>query len=162
MRKMRYSWLLCGLVALVGCGDGLNVAPVSGVVTLDDQPLGGASITTQPIGQGTRTPGPGSFATTDAQGHFELELVKPARKGAIVGQHRVMISQPTGDSARQGPQKSADGSYEFWTDAPRSRQQMAAAAAWPTEFTNGSQTLDVPAGGTDQARIDLKSPKAGK
>ena len=126
-REMRYCWLLSGLFALAVGGYGVNVEPVSGVGQVGGNPLSGAGIRTQPIGQGTRTPGPGSFARTDAQGHFVLELVKPALQGAIVGQHRVMISQPTGDAARQGPQKSADGSYEYWTDEGVSRQKLDAA-----------------------------------
>jgi hypothetical protein len=155
---MRYSWLLCGLFALMGCGDGLNVVPVSGVVTLGGKPLSGAGIKTQPVGQGTRTPGPGSFGRTDAQGHFELELVKPARKGAMVGPHRVMIFQPIEEADRKGPQKSADGSYEFWTDAPRPRPTTA-TVNWPTRFTDGSLSMEVPQGGTDQIRLDLDATK---
>lgn len=159
MWKMRYSWLLSGVVALVGCGDGLNVVPVSGVVTLGGAPLGGASINTQPIGQGTRTPGPGSFGRTDAQGHFELELVKPARKGAIVGQHRVMIFRGDASSASSRQvHKSADGTYEYGVDEPLARPK-ATGDAWPAHFMDGSLTIEVPAGGTDQIRLDLDTHK---
>ncbi len=158
MWNIRDAWLLVCLLAFVGCGDGLNVVPVSGVITLGGKPLSGAGIITQPIGQATRNPGPGSFGRTDAQGHFELELVKPARKGAIVGSHRIMISQPTGEATRPAPQKSADGSYEYGIDVPLDRRKSA-ASTWPTRFTDGSLTIDVPKGGTDQIKLDLDASK---
>lgn len=151
-------WLVVSLLTFVGCGDGLNVVPVSGVVTLGGKPLSGAGITTQPIGQATRNPGPGSFGRTDAQGHFELELVKPARKGAIVGQHRVMISRrdDSGASSRQ-VLKSADGT-EYGVDQPLSRPKST-GNSWPARFTDGSLTIEVPAGGTDQIKLDLDASK---
>ena len=67
------SMLLWMIVALAGCGQGLPVAPASGVVLLDGSPLANASITTQPIATNSRNPGPGSFGRTDAEGRFDLE-----------------------------------------------------------------------------------------
>src|SRR5688572_14696609 len=93
---MRCVWMLLWmLVALAGCGQGLPVAPASGVVLLDSKPLANASITTQPIATDSPNPGPGSFGRTDAEGRFELELVNPAMRGAIIGEHRVLI-RPAG------------------------------------------------------------------
>ncbi len=83
--------LLWTLVMLAGCGERMPVAPVSGVVLLDGAPLANVNIMTQPIATDSLTPGPGSFSRTDAEGRFDLELVKPAIRGAIIGEHRVMI-----------------------------------------------------------------------
>lgn len=155
---MKTSQFLPFVVLLVaGCGDGLSVAPVSGTIKFEGRPLAGASITTQPIGNNTQNPGPGSFGTTDDQGHYELELVKPARKGAIVGEHRVMISKAPDAGATSQPQQSADGTYQYWTDDPRANRQAAAGPAWPAHLTDGSLHLEVPTSGTDQANFDLKA-----
>jgi hypothetical protein len=142
------SLVLCG-----GCGDSLPVAPVSGTITLDGQPLAGASITTQPVATNSPNPGPGSFGQTDDQGRFELELVKPARKGAIIGDHRVMISKAGTVSSE--PEQSATGE-PVWSDDPRGNRQPT-GGNWPARFTDGSLQLTVPREGTDQANFDLKS-----
>jgi hypothetical protein len=139
------AFMLAGL----GCGADLPVAPVSGTVTLNGQPLAGASITTQPIAADAgNTPGSGSFATTDGEGRFQLELVKPPMPGAIVGEHRVMISplgKPSGSTA------SADGSS---TDDPLAHLQEA-NKPWPRQFSDGSLRLTVPPEGTADAKFDL-------
>ena len=76
----------------------------------------------------------------------------PAMKGAIIGEHRVMITEATND-ARRGAKQSADGT-RYWTDVPVT-SRPAAAADWPTKFTDGSLTMQVPAEGTDELRFDL-------
>lgn len=153
--SMHTRSLTCVLLFCIGCGEGLPVAPVSGTVTYQGQPLVGASITTQPIAAaGSDNPGPGSFATTDEQGHFELELVKPARKGAIIGQHRVMISQASANTSGTIVVKGEDG-VEFHTDDPNAHRASAASSKWPARFTNGSLQLTVPPEGRDDANFDL-------
>jgi len=152
---MRFATTVAiALFCCSGCGQGLPVAPVSGTVTLEGKPLANATITTQPIGTDSRNPGPGSFGRTDAQGRFELELVNPAIKGAIIGEHRVMIS-PSADEAAQ-PQRTAEGKL-YWTDDPRSRAAAQGAEAdWPSHFMDGSLKMRVPPEGNDNLRFDLK------
>jgi hypothetical protein len=152
---MRFCPTLPVLMLLcIGCGESLPVAAVSGTVTLGGKPLAGATIWTQPIAVDSRNPGPGSFGHTDAQGHFELELVKPAVKGAIVGEHRVMISPPSDVAARGEPKQSASGETVSWTDDPQSHRAVA-DSKWPARFTDGSLTMQVPPSGTDKLRFDL-------
>jgi hypothetical protein len=142
------------LLLSVGCGRSLPVASVSGVITWEGKPLAGASITTQPIAQsGSQNPGSGSFGRTDEQGRFELELVKPAVRGAIIGEHRVMISRDTGADTTNQSRRAADG-VEYWTDDPNSNRQPA-GNIWPTRFTDGSLRLHVPSEGTDEANFNL-------
>jgi hypothetical protein len=149
-----WRFLTLFLLLCAGCGDSLSVAPVSGTITFDGQPLGGASITTQPVASGSENPGPGSFGVTDAQGHYELELVKPARKGAIIGDHRVMISKVGAANAESEPQQETDGDVMVWSDDPRGHRQSV-GSSWPARFTDGSLQLQVPPDGTDQANFDL-------
>jgi hypothetical protein len=152
MSILRFLALIPLLV--VGCDQGLTIAPVSGVITWEGRPLRGASITTQPIAQaGSQNPGPGSFGQTDEQGRFQLELVKPALKGAIIGEHRVMISRAAEIDPTNQPRRSADGA-EYWTDDPNSNRQPA-GNMWPARFTDGSLRLQVPPEGTDQADFRL-------
>jgi hypothetical protein len=146
--------LTLSLLLCPGCGERLSVAPVSGTITFEGKPLAGASITTQPIAAGSTNPGPGSFGRTDEQGRFELELVKPAKKGAIIGEHRVMISPADGATPRTQRQQSAEGEFEVWVDDPRANRN-AVGSAWPARFTDGSLLLKVPPDGTNEANFDL-------
>jgi len=137
MAKTRYGlMLLWALFVLSGCGQGLPVVPASGVVLLDGAPLANVTIMTQPIATNSPNPGPGSFSRTDAEGRFELELVKPAVRGAIIGQHRVMIL-PVGDAKPPGGNK------------------------WPTSFSDGSLRIQVPKGGTKELRVELSKRTSG-
>ena len=88
-------FLLFGVVLALGCG-GSNTAAVSGAVKLDGRPLPNASVTFQPIGEGTRNPGAGSYGATNEKGEYTLAM-NPRTSGAIVGKHRVEISCPIDD-----------------------------------------------------------------
>jgi len=124
--------------ALVGCG-GPNVAPVSGRVTLNGQPLAGAHVTFQPVSPGPniRPEVAGSAGRTDAAGRYTLRLVEPDRPGALVGEHRVAISTAAGPDS--------DGV------APKGERV-------PKAWRDGSKRFEVPAGGTSAANFELKSP----
>ena len=90
--KIQLSFVLLCLTALVGCGPGYEIVPVSGTITLDGKPLQNATIITQPIGTKENTmPGPGSIAETDADGHFELAFQHEDRVGAVPGPARIKI-----------------------------------------------------------------------
>ncbi|MCI0335122.1 MAG: carboxypeptidase-like regulatory domain-containing protein [Planctomycetes bacterium] len=143
------------LLLCAGCREGLPVAPVSGTITYRGEPLADANITTQPIATDSMNPGPGSFGRTDGQGRFELELVKPAIKGAIIGEHRVMISPAGGDTTHDQPQRSADGKSVYWTDDPLAHRKAVADLSWPPRFADGSLRLQVPPEGKADARFDL-------
>ena len=146
----RHGWtcallaLMPLIVVLLGCDTPpYKIVPVSGAITLDGKPLAGALINTQPVASGeSLNPGPGSFAKTDEEGRFSLELVSPAKPGAIVGTHRVRISKVT---MKYLPGKE---------DAP-----IAVRNPLPRDATNGSLQLSVPDQGTDQVHFDLLTKK---
>jgi hypothetical protein len=144
------------LLYCVGCSESLPVAPVSGTITFEGRPLAGAGITTQPIARDSPNPGAGSFGVTDEEGRYELELVKPARKGAIIGEHRVMIEKPARPAAKGPSNVSVEGDVQVWVDDPRSNSNRAPAKDdWPHRFTDGSLRLTVPPDGTDSADFHL-------
>lgn len=83
-------WLLVFLVALTGCSGGVGDRPdigrVSGVVTLDGNPVSGAQVTFQPVA------GRPSAGETDASGKYVL-LYSEGVEGAKVGACTVRISK---------------------------------------------------------------------
>jgi len=80
--------LLLGSVAL-GCGgakkDAPKTVPVSGTVTVDGQPIGGATVTFLP----TSTDRHGATGTTDATGRYTLFVGD--NRGAMPGNYKVTI-----------------------------------------------------------------------
>jgi hypothetical protein len=149
-----HRFVVLSLLCCAGCGERLPVAPVSGRITFEGRPLAGAGITTQPMARDSRNPGAGSFGLTDDQGRFELELVKPARKGAIIGEHRVMISKPARPAAESPSKVAVEGGLQVWEDDPRTNRAVS-GERWPHRFTDGSLRLTVPPEGTDSADFDL-------
>jgi hypothetical protein len=117
---------------------------VSGVVTLNGQPVANAIVQFQPTATADlETPIPASFGTADASGRYELKTVRD-EAGAAVGQHRVSISSP------QPPQEGSNDSgigRTAWVDPIPAKYNTA------TELT-----YDVPADGTDAADFKLTTP----
>src|SRR5262245_13252044 len=70
-----------------------KTAPVSGRITLNGQPVAGAAVMFQPVAPDNNpNPGPGSTGVTDEQGHYTLKLVGKETSGAVVGKHKVRIT----------------------------------------------------------------------
>ncbi len=131
------------LLGTLGCGSGYRLAPVSGTVTLNGQPLAGADVHFQPIGsKDNPNPGPGSHGKTDAQGRYSLR-VDERQAGAVVGKHRVMIFAYTPGAGGQQP--DAGGG--------KKRDRV------PLRYNEKTQlTCDVPVGGRADADFPLTAP----
>ncbi len=134
--------LLAALAAFVlvpagGCGGG-GLAPVSGHVTLDGQPLAGALVTFLPVAAaGTAdAAGPGAMAVTGPDGAFRLHTLGVDRPGAVPGAHRVRVSTRDADAG----------------DGPAKPERVPARYNRDTTLT-----FDVPPAGTPAADFDLKS-----
>jgi hypothetical protein len=126
------------LLATTGCGTGYSVAPVSGQVTLDGDPLPDASVTFQPVAEQDSSAGLGSYGRTDENGRYSLKLIENDQEGAAVGKHRVQISAQSDDS-------DSDAGTGAATEKVPSRYRDAETIL----------TFDVPADGTDQADFPL-------
>lgn len=85
MANLRLIFVLGLGLFVIGCGGDDRVAPVTGVVTLDDQPIANASVTFMPA-EGGRP----AFGVTDADGKYELTTFQEA-DGALIGSHIVTI-----------------------------------------------------------------------
>lgn len=79
--------LASGLALALACAsrDGIELAPVEGVVTLDGQPLANVGVTFLPEGKG-----PLASGNTNAAGEFRVSTLRP-QDGAPVGRHRVVL-----------------------------------------------------------------------
>jgi hypothetical protein len=128
------------VLAGTGCGGGPDVVPVSGRVMLDDKPLAGAHINTQPIGTvDNPNPGQGSFGATDEEGRYTLELASDGAPGAVVGEHRVTIVMKE----------------DAFSSDPTNDLPQPMSRPWPANFTDNSLRITVPADGTDEANLEL-------
>lgn len=75
------------IVGTLGCsGSRSDLANVSGVVTLDGQPLPRATLVFQPEANG-----PASFGLTDENGQYTM-MYNQGVPGAVIGKHRVKIT----------------------------------------------------------------------
>ncbi|ADB18947.1 hypothetical protein Psta_4299 [Pirellula staleyi DSM 6068] len=106
-------WLI-GMM-LVGCGGGVKAVPVTGVVTLNGQPVVGAGVNFSPAdGQGVP-----SLASTDEQGRFVL-MTSTDEVGAMPGRHRVtvyhaqFVNAPTADAQGNLGEAPPQGIQTIW------------------------------------------------
>jgi hypothetical protein len=148
---LRFLGIGLMLIALNGCDSvGGNYVPVSGIVTMNGQPLANVQVTFQPMstGKGGDAGGVGSFAMTDAQGRYTLEASTPTpRKGAYVGKHKVRIATPPNKLQGNSDSDAAHGSSAAMKDPIPAR--------YNTETT---LEFEVPKGGTDKADFALTTP----
>jgi hypothetical protein len=82
------------LLVLVGCTKAPETGEVEGVLLIKGQPGHKVRINFLPDAEKGAS-GPQSTAETDDQGRFKLELLAedgPSRPGAVVGWHRVVLS----------------------------------------------------------------------
>lgn len=100
-RRFWLPVLLLGL--LFGCEKGPEVAEVTGTVTVGGKPLEGVLVKFLPDPV-SGTSGPSSFATTNAEGKFDLVYDKQNDlHGAVVGWHRVFLMDPAREDRPPGP-----------------------------------------------------------
>ena len=100
----------CLLLIAAGCGDGKGKRiPVSGVVTVQGQPLAHGSVTFMPVnkGDGFRAGG----GSLNENGEFQISSFTP-NDGLLVGKHTVMVSgiEPLSETGQRwhAPKKYAN------------------------------------------------------
>jgi hypothetical protein len=137
------------LMAVAGCGGGSDfaVAPVSGQVTLNGEPLPKAIVTFVPTEGGAERPS--SVGETDSQGNFTL-WTTTGEVGAIPGTHKVMIALAS-DMAAEGQSLPDDYS---WREAEKTNPI-------PQEYSgpNTPLTFNVPPNGTESAKLNIEGKK---
>jgi hypothetical protein len=109
VRKAVFAAILAGLViaGVVGCqpqGATERTYPVTGTVTLNNQPLADATVTFHPISGGKVAVG-----KTDASGKFTLTTAGTGQSGAIPGRYKVTVQKF--ESQEQPAAAPASGEY---------------------------------------------------
>jgi hypothetical protein len=139
---LQVSLLLPLSLLPLGCGKDYQIASVSGRVLIDNRPLAHAEIRFQP------TDGkdfPYSVGFTDDQGNYTLRLENGSdTPGAVVGEHRVLISlnQRTKSPGMAKPPKLGRRPHELV----------------PSQYNrNSTLTCAIPPEGKLDANFDLKS-----
>ncbi|NLY02963.1 MAG: carboxypeptidase regulatory-like domain-containing protein [Rhodopirellula sp.] len=137
------------LTVVAGCGSGRpETAAVSGKVTLDGEPVEGATVALfHPDG------GQPARGVTDASGAFVLTTFE-AGDGALLGQHKVTVSK-----IDESAQQSADPSAELATPTSNADLSVTAKHLLPIIYSSPSTsdlTVDVKQG-MEPIVLDLKS-----
>jgi len=143
---MSRIWFCLTVLFLAGCG-GVRTTPVTGVVTLDGKPLGGAAIQFVPQGSGRDATG-----QTDANGEFVMSTFEP-RDGVVAGTYKVVISQPLGT-----PDSKQYATAEEAMAAATKPPPKPSGPVVPQQYTRVDQTpltQEVPAKG--RLTFELKS-----
>jgi len=94
LSSWKFFVCLAALAFLVGCSKpsaDVGATPVTGTVTLDGEPVEGASVAFAPQSAGGRA----AAGLTDASGHFSLTTVQSG-DGAMPGTYLVTISKTEG------------------------------------------------------------------
>jgi hypothetical protein len=89
-RSLRPAGLALMLAAAAGCGGKYTPVPVSGVVTLDGQPIEGATVYFYAVGD--EKDGRPAFGTTDKAGAFKLSTLGH-EDGALRRHYKVVITK---------------------------------------------------------------------
>ena len=132
MRIANYLLAACLIVSVVGCGSGVDTPPlgkVSGTVTLNGEPLDGATLEFLPPN------GRPSIGLTDAEGHYTL-LFRADTPGALVGKHNVRITSQRGRSGGEGGEPLVEARPEIVPQDYNDKSSLT------VEVTQGSNTLD--------------------
>lgn len=142
--QQKFQWLLTvtASLALMGCGESreFELAPVSGKVTLNGEPLVGAQVLLQPTG-GSENPGPSSTGLTNESGEYVMKTID-GEEGAVVGHHRVAITSNPFQEVPAGDQ-----------DVGPNNERV------PMRYNlNSSLTIDISKEGDAKADFEITSP----
>ncbi len=132
--------LLSALCWLSGCGDGISRVPITCMLTVQGEPLAGASVQFFPL---AGTEGEGAMGISGTDGKFEVISSRQDDKGIPPGKYKVRVSL----MMEKGKILPPDA---LQADFPNAQEII------PTPFSTASSTLEVmipPGGG--EVKVDL-------
>jgi hypothetical protein len=139
---------------LVGCGGGVSgppTEPVSGVVTLDGQPVAKANVVFVPDGAGQ-----GAAGVTDEAGKYALTTTT-SRDGAVVGSYKIMVTKVTADGPGAGIDLSGLSSEERDKAAAKAFYSSAAVKSVGNQKKGASASSEIPTKYNNIAGSGLKA-----
>lgn len=149
-------WLASLMVLAVGCsrGDRPVIATASGIVTLDGNPVEGATVTFEPVSGGRPC-----FGITDMEGRYKITSYEE-NDGAPVGDHYVSVIKITGPGA--SAPAGTDNSMSLSDIAPPGAEESGdpdkgTVYLVPRKYINAKTSglkITVPDGGSSE--LDLK------
>lgn len=151
------------LLLFSGCNsEGNSLAPVSGTVTFDGEPVPKLSVvfSPEPVGENNSV-GPYSEGVTDAAGNFTLTS-RYGDPGAVVGKHTVAFEYTDiGETAMADLRDDLadardEGSTEDLEEVKKKIAELTAKLKGrPVLERSYPVTIDIPAGGTDNLKLEL-------
>ena len=151
------------LIAITGCGNGGNLAPVSGTVTYDGKPVPKLKVvfSPEPIGD-NHTVGPYSKGATDENGRFTL-ATRNKDAGAFIGKHKLSFEyQDISAMALSELQndmidaKDAGDKEGFEKTKKKIAEMKTKLKGRPILGSFQVVFVDVPSGGIEDYQLDLK------
>jgi hypothetical protein len=156
-RACPWRWGLLAAVLLVtglGCGGSAKTYKVKGVVTLDGQPVEGATVSLVPLEEGQGYPAGG---LTGSDGSFRLTTFSTG-DGAAAGHYKVLVTK-TEAATGVGPQMDVKQMKKLMAGGGRTaRNRKSQKGDIPAVYGNREQTplrATVPADGP--LTLDLRS-----
>lgn len=146
---------MSGMLTVLGCGSGPgDLNAVSGMVTLDGEPLSGATVSFSPASDGSGRPAVG---TTNEQGVYELTDMRfsQAGPGVAVGEYIVTISKTS--VAEQSYPEEDDPNYGDLPD-PTSTGSTGVKSLVPEKYGDRSSsglTASVESGNNENVDFEL-------
>jgi hypothetical protein len=135
--KAQIPLLLLPLLFVMGCNRGHRMGEVEGIVQRDGKPLPRIRVTFMPDPE-QGTTGPISVGTTDEEGRFKLTCAD-SRAGAVVGWHRVVMTDPTASTYRRGGAGRAR--FDDETESPPAQNPPARPQyRIPFQYTTSART----------------------
>jgi hypothetical protein len=167
MFQSRFCSSVCGLIVvcllpLLGCSgsDRPELAKASGKVTLNGEPVSGASVMYVPA-----TGGRAASGVTDENGVYRMSSYDDPELGVAVGEHRVSVSKIGGDGAfalspaapaPADPNANLVSPIAFKDEDPMNPPKIEYLV--PHKYGNPESsglTVTVPADGSDQLNLEL-------
>lgn len=140
---LRY-FLVLMLLAVCGCGgDGIERTPILGKLTIQGEPLGGASIEFTPAGSSDT---PGAMGVSDTSGKFEVISSRRGDEGIPPGEYKVRVSLFADADGTPLPSDAMQADHPFAYEAipaPFSGIGSPLKVSIPKE--GGEVKIDVPA-----------------
>lgn len=159
MQRTFLSLVGLSLLLLPGCGPSMpKTVTASGTLTMDGEPLDGASITL------LHESGVTASAKTDSNGRFSLRTVVGSDMvdGAMPGLHQVGVAKTIteGGGAEVQPGESERDMVKRMAGSMTSAIKQKYVV--PQQFGNPQSSklsLDVPSAGSDKLSLDIKTKK---